>query len=237
MAKVVAAVFEDAQDARKKILRRLTKGEGAAAAGEGGEGAKLPPPPSVPAAVAASSAAGKGRLSEVFAEAARANYVEVVFLSSARELPPLVAAFLQKSGAKRADAVAKINCEEGLLMLPWAAAGLAATSRAPTIHDLCGVTGVEAAAADIGAMLLTDSPGAGGAVSHRLTLSLTPPYHVAVLQAADILPDLPAVWRRLPKPLPRGCVLVSGPSRTADIEQTLTLGAHGPIKMLTAVVG
>jgi L-lactate dehydrogenase complex protein LldG len=56
-----------------------------------------------------------------------------------------------------------------------------------------------------------------------------PGFEIAVLQAQDVVPDLEAAFARLrAKEWPRTLNLVTGPSRTADIEQTLELGAHGP---------
>jgi L-lactate utilization protein LutC len=85
-----------------------------------------------------------------------------------------------------------------------------------------GLTGALAGVAETGTLVL---PGGKG---RPLTASLLPQLHIAVLQAEDILPDMAAA---LKLPGLRSCAaaaLVSGPSRTADIEMTLTLGVHGP---------
>lgn len=56
-----------------------------------------------------------------------------------------------------------------------------------------------------------------------------PGFEIAVLQVKDIVPDLESVFARLRAgEWPRTVNLVTGPSRTGDIEQTLELGAHGP---------
>ncbi len=85
-----------------------------------------------------------------------------------------------------------------------------------------GLTGALAGVADTGTLVL---PGGKG---RPLTASLLPLLHIAVLKAEDILPDMASA---LKLPGLRQCAaaaLVSGPSRTADIEMTLTLGVHGP---------
>ncbi|NOH01683.1 MAG: LUD domain-containing protein [Chloroflexi bacterium] len=55
--------------------------------------------------------------------------------------------------------------------------------------------------------------------------SLLPEIHIAVLKSTDILPSLPDAM-----PLVKGknAVFITGPSRTADIEMTLSIGVHGP---------
>jgi L-lactate dehydrogenase complex protein LldG len=87
-----------------------------------------------------------------------------------------------------------------------------------------GVTGAYAALADNGGLVLVSGPGRG-----RLA-SLLPPVHVAVVGARRLRPSLAALLREEPGLLDAGSnvVIVAGPSRTADIEMTLTHGVHGP---------
>lgn len=58
--------------------------------------------------------------------------------------------------------------------------------------------------------------------------SLLPEAHVAVVAADRILPDLHALLCALDGDLPSSLAIVSGPSRTSDIEMTLAVGVHGP---------
>jgi L-lactate dehydrogenase complex protein LldG len=87
-----------------------------------------------------------------------------------------------------------------------------------------GLTGAHAALADCGAIVLVSGPGRG-----RLA-SLLPPVHVAIVSECRMWPSLAALVRAEPDLLDAGSnvVLVAGPSRTADIEMTLTHGVHGP---------
>jgi L-lactate dehydrogenase complex protein LldG len=87
-----------------------------------------------------------------------------------------------------------------------------------------GVTGAYAALADTGGLVLVSGPGRG-----RLA-SLLPPVHVAVVGERQLRPSLAALVRGEPGLLDAGSnvVIVAGPSRTADIEMTLTHGVHGP---------
>lgn len=76
--------------------------------------------------------------------------------------------------------------------------------------------------ADPGSVVLAASP------EEPRSRSLLPEIHVAVLDEALILPDLPALLRAVHGALPSSLAIVSGPSRTADIEMTLAIGVHGP---------
>lgn len=87
-----------------------------------------------------------------------------------------------------------------------------------------GVTGALAVLADTGSIVVTS-----GAGRPRLA-SLLPPIHVALVTTAQIVPSL-GVWLEAHPTLPAdvaNCVVITGPSRTADIEMTLTRGVHGP---------
>jgi len=95
-----------------------------------------------------------------------------------------------------------------------------------------GVTGAEAGLADTGSLVLVSGPGRS-----RLA-SLLPPVHIAVLSQARVFPTLPAFLAARPGVMAEGSnlVLVTGPSRTADIEMTLTHGVHGPREVHVIVV-
>ena len=83
-----------------------------------------------------------------------------------------------------------------------------------------GVTGVDAALPETGTLLLRSSP------ERPRIVSLLPRVHLAILTRAGFRPDLHQIFAEV-KHDPY-CVLVTGPSRTSDIELTLTLGVHGP---------
>ena len=94
-----------------------------------------------------------------------------------------------------------------------------------------GVTAAAGGIADTGTLVLR--PGA----AEPRTLSLVPAVHVAVLRASCLYASLPAALQALAPPpdLPSNLLLVSGPSKTADIQQVLAYGAHGP-KVLVIVL-
>ncbi len=93
-----------------------------------------------------------------------------------------------------------------------------------------GVSGAQAGIAETGTLVLESH-----AELHRL-VSLVPPVHVAVLRSATIVSDLGAALSALDRSGDPGAVtLITGPSRTADIELELVIGVHGP-RALHAIV-
>ncbi|GFK92871.1 Lactate utilization protein C [Fundidesulfovibrio magnetotacticus] len=94
------------------------------------------------------------------------------------------------------------------------------------------VTGVRLAIAENGSLLLTPD-----ATESRL-LSLVPPLHIAVLFESQVRATFADALAELAEagPLPPNALLISGPSKTADIELTLTFGVHGPKELAVLVV-
>ena len=94
-------------------------------------------------------------------------------------------------------------------------------------HDLnpgagAGVTGALAAIAETGTLLLVEGEGT------PLAASLLPDTHIALLDSRQLCQTLNEALA-LPQVLAApAAVLISGPSRTADIEMSLTIGVHGP---------
>ncbi len=120
-------------------------------------------------------------------------------------------------------------CWPSLAGLPWHEAGLQVMPRPATNQDMVGVTGAFCAIAETGTLMMLS-----GAATPATT-SLLPETHVAVLDPARIVATMEDAWDLLRNEYqqpPRAVNFISGPSRTADIEQTVTLGAHGPYRVL-----
>jgi L-lactate dehydrogenase complex protein LldG len=96
------------------------------------------------------------------------------------------------------------------------------------------VTGVYLAIAETGTLLFLSSPDTPAATS------LLPETHVAVVPADRIVRTMEEAWARMRaegREVPRAINFVSGPSRTADIEGQLQIGAHGPFRVHVVIVG
>ena len=95
-----------------------------------------------------------------------------------------------------------------------------------------GITSADYALADTGTLVMLSSP------SEARMISLLPPAHIAVVPRERILSGLDELFSILPQPaeLTSSMVLITGPSRTADIEQILVRGVHGPGEIHVVVV-
>ena len=92
-----------------------------------------------------------------------------------------------------------------------------------------GVTECDALVAQTGSVVLTSRSGGGRA------LSVLPPHHVVLARRSQLVRDLPDAFALLQEKYgqdyPSFMTLITGPSRTGDIERILVLGAHGPKKL------
>jgi L-lactate utilization protein LutC len=96
-----------------------------------------------------------------------------------------------------------------------------------------GITSADYALADTGSLVMIASP------REARLVSLLPPAHIAVVPRDRILTGLDELFSILPNPaaVASSMVLITGPSRTADIEQILVRGVHGPGQITVVVVG
>jgi L-lactate dehydrogenase complex protein LldG len=124
-------------------------------------------------------------------------------------------------------------CWEAFATLNWRAAGIGIAVRAARESDLVGITGTFCAIAETGTLMMLSGPQTPSAVS------LLPETHIAIIDASRIVRGMEEAWelvRSERRVLPRAVNFISGPSRTADIEQTVTLGAHGPYRVHIVIV-
>jgi len=167
-------------------------------------------------------------LSELFARMAADECHMDVECIAADDLAPALASYIGRRSCRRiglADSplldslgVYAALRQAGLNARPWAQLTL------DEAYDLdCGVTDVYAAVAETGSIVIR--PWAG----HGRALSLVPPLHIAIVHPKDIVADLIDLMDKLRgAPAASAAIIISGPSKTADIEMTLVHGVHGP---------
>ncbi len=104
------------------------------------------------------------------------------------------------------------------------------------------VTREKAAAAKVGisqldwAMASTGSLVQNAAPVDRRLVSTLPNIHIAIVETNRLLADMPAVFKKIRPDQTNYISFITGPSRTADIERVLTIGVHGPEKLIIVFV-
>ena len=145
------------------------------------------------------------------------------------QVPAAIAGYLDALGLAR-----KAVCWNTFAGLDWAGAGIDVQPRRPQGDDLVGISGVFVAVAETGTLMMLSGPDTPA------SMHLLPETHVAIVSADRIVAHYEegfALIRAERGQLPRATNLVSGPSRTGDIEQTIVLGAHGPYRVHIVIVG
>jgi L-lactate dehydrogenase complex protein LldG len=125
-------------------------------------------------------------------------------------------------------------CWPELADLDWKGAGLDISARPTQGDDRLGITGAFCAIAETGTLVVL-----AGADTPTAT-TLLPDTHVAVVRAERVVSGMEeafALVRQERGAMPRAMNMISGPSRTGDVEQTIVLGAHGPFRVHIIVVG
>ncbi len=213
----------DSDGARREILARIRRGQG--------RGAASRPSQAELAAVQTYVAAHpRGPLPPVeddlvarFRARAEAMQSTTEMVERRADVPAAAARYLAAQGLPNTGCV-----WPALAALDWAGAGLALEARGAEDRDAVGVTGVFAALAETGTLMMVSGPDTPAAAS------LLPETHVAVVPVERIVKHMEDGWARARAELgrlPRLVNFISGPSRTGDIDQTIVLGAHGPYRV------
>jgi len=93
-----------------------------------------------------------------------------------------------------------------------------------------GISQLDWAMANTGSLIQDAAP-----VDRRLVSTL-PNIHIAIVETNRLLPDMPAVFSKIRPEQTNYISFITGPSRTADIERVLTIGVHGPEKLVIVFV-
>jgi L-lactate dehydrogenase complex protein LldF len=147
-----------------------------------------------------------------------------VIATNAQNLAGEIAAFLHGRGVK------SLQVDESLLprgLTDSLSEGGISIQREHSDGCEAGLTGALAGIAQSGSILLTGN----------LTVSLVPPVHLAILRVVNVMETLEEALALPEIARAKAVSVVTGPSRTADIEMTLTLGVHGPGEVIVFLVG
>jgi len=174
---------------------------------------------------------------ELFETMAREASASLARVSSSAEVPEAIAAFLKHENLPSRIAMAP---DPWLGAMGWERQPLLAIRRGRAEpSDDVGVTAAFAAIAETGTLMLLSGPNT------PTTLNLLPETSIVVLRASQVVGAYEEAWARLraarggevgPVAMPRTVNFITGPSRSADIEQQLQMGAHGPRRLHIVLV-
>lgn len=136
-----------------------------------------------------------------------------------------VADLLENRTAVASNAPFLRDC--GITSLPGVQSGI------QNVHEVgAGITSADYALSATGTLIMLASP------REARLISLLPPLHIAVIPSSAILTSLDELFTILPAPAEQtsSMVMITGPSRTADIEQILVRGVHGPGEVRVVIV-
>jgi L-lactate dehydrogenase complex protein LldG len=191
--------------------------------------APVEPPPAARIRVPQMDEEGRITLFARRLEDLAAKYYRAPSQTDAREY---VASLLAGRPAVASNAPFLDEC--GITALPGVRSGFTDREalRAACAEAPAGITSADYALADTGTLVMFSSR------EEPRLVSLLPPLHVAVVPRGRILTGLDELFTLAPKPADQtsSMVLITGPSRTADIEQILVRGVHGPGELHVVVV-
>ena len=162
----------------------------------------------------------------LFVEMAEEVAATVARVPAMTAVPDALASYLK---GENLPAEVRMAPAPALEALDWAGQPLLSVETgAARAEDEISLTAAFAGVAETGTLMLLSGPAG------PTTLNFLPENHVVVLRASQIVGHYEDAWDRLRAvdgALPRSVNLITGPSRTADIEQTIQLGAHGPRRL------
>lgn len=149
------------------------------------------------------------------------------------DAPQEVARYLREANL---PATIRIGADPRLAAMPWDRTALAVSHGPSDGRDLNGVSHAYAGVAETGTLIMTSG------ADNPTTINFLPDNHIVVIAAKDVARDYESIWENLRAKfgagtMPRTVNMITGPSRSGDIEQTMLLGAHGPRNLHIVIVG
>jgi len=167
---------------------------------------------------------------DLFVEMAEEVQTTVARVAADADVPAEVARYL---AAENLPAELIMAPDPALDAIPWDAWPLLQIRRGRAeARDPVSLTPCLAAVAETGTLMLTSGPGT------PTTLNFLPDTHIVVVRAAQVVAGYEDGWDlvRAKGGMPRTVNLITGPSRTGDIEQRIQLGAHGPRRLHVVLI-
>ncbi len=219
---------KESRDAVLGKLRRSVRRDGDASAAGAAVAARLErhPRSTIPAR---SKLDHRGQL-DLFVAQAKAVDATVARVPDGAAVPAAVADYLKGGNL---PARIRMAPDPALEAYPWDSTPALEIEHGRALpEDVVTLTGAFAAVAETGSLMLISGP------ESPTTLNFLPDAHIVVLRAEAVVGAYEDGWDRLRATgrMPRNVNFVTGPSRTADIEQTLQLGAHGPRRLHIVLV-
>jgi len=177
---------------------------------------------------------GRAECLALFTEMLTAQGADVRHVLTRKEAVAAIASYL---GTCNLPPHIRMGRDAKLAALPWRDAWDIERAIGPAQPgDRAALSHAVVAAAETGTLFLVSGP------ANPTTLNFLPEAHTVLIEAADIVGSYEEAWDRVRAihgkgTLPRAVNLISGPSRTADIEQTIVRGAHGPRWLLVLILG
>lgn len=166
---------------------------------------------------------------DLFVEQAATVQADVLRIETYADLPAAIADYLRQHNLPLNLVTAD---DQRLTKAPWDEGLWEIRQGKPSEKDPIGLTTAFAGIAETGTLMLTSD------VDHPTTLAFLPETSIVALPSAAVLRAYEDAFKLLreKQALPRSVNLITGPSRSGDIEQTLQLGAHGPKRLLVILV-
>lgn len=170
---------------------------------------------------------------KLFQAMAEKVHAQVERVRAYEDIPKSVAQYLR---ANNLPSELKLGHDRRLSKAKWANQPNLATSKgASDGSDLVGISHASYGIAETGTLVMASGQ------ENPTTLNFLPDHHIVIIAAKDIHGDMENVLNKIKTSdelsMPRALNLITGPSRSGDIEQKLLLGAHGPRALKIIIVG
>jgi L-lactate dehydrogenase complex protein LldG len=169
----------------------------------------------------------------LFCQQARNVQADVERVGEISAIGPLIATYLNSQ-----DQSVQLRGGDAAVLhkIDWQAHNISLTHGPSAGNDAHSISVAVCGCAETGSLVLLSGR------DNPTTLNFLPDTHIVLIEAQTIDPHFEDIWHRLRGhfgngPLPRTINMITGPSRSADIEQTMLLGAHGPRRLLIVVIG